>query len=372
MNQNSRIALSLVLITGQYLFGQIDAHATISTMADDNVNNNALYLKSNVTTVMVNGGYDWERDQTLTRLFYDGAFAYYESLLERTNQLHSVNAEFTQWYGNDGQNSVQAGGFIGAAIHRDTYTIFDHSMLSAFINTKYFLTDRLIGKAGYTLRAVSFTTLDDFSYTEHALFAHAAFAAAPTTTVIVQADLGSKFYSTTPSMSSASMRRGVMSSLMPSVTQTIGTVKIGQGITENIGISITERYQWNLQKQTRYLSAEYGYISDDELFDDHYGYEGLHSNAVLTALLSETMTLKFSGGLQNKLYSSLAAYDLNGNYIDAQRSDERSYINISLLRNFDDLGISVKGSAEYIQNNSNDALYHYTNTAFTLELGIPF
>ncbi|MFA6455246.1 MAG: hypothetical protein WCW40_00380 [Bacteroidota bacterium] len=372
MKQLHRITLALLLLAGQQLFGQINAHASVSSMADDNVNNNAQNLKSNVTSFMFTGGYDWEAEKTLTRLFYDGTFTYYESLLERTNHQHSVTAEFTQWYGDDDQHSIQAGGFIGTAINRDAYTLFDHSMLSVFINSKYFLSDRLINKTGYTLRSVSFSVLDDFSYTEHALFGQLAFAAVPTTTIIVQADLGSKFYSTTPSMSSASMRKGVMSSLMPSVTQTIGTVKIGQGITDNIGISITERYQLNLQKQTRYLSSEYGFISDDELFDDHYGYEGLHSNATVTALLSETTTLKVSGGIQNKLYSSLAAFDVNGNYAAGQRSDERSYLNITLLKRFDEQGISVKGSIDRIQNSSNDALYHYNNTAVTLELGIPF
>jgi hypothetical protein len=365
-------ALMTFVILGQNMYGQFNAHTTISSMYDDNVNNNALQLKSNVSILNFNGGYSWDSDNSMANVFYDGSFTYYESLLERTNHFHSINADYTKLYGDDNQNALNMGGLVGTSLNRDAYTIFDHSQYSAFINYKYFVADWMINKGGYTFRTIKFATLSDFSYTEHSLFAHAAFSVTPTTTFIMQTDIGSKFYSSTPAMANSSMRKGVISSLMPSVTQLIGMVKIGQRITEEIGLNLTERYQWNLQKQTRYLSSEYGFISDDELFDDHYGYEGLHSSATLTALLSESMTLKLSGGIQNKLYSSLSAFDLSGNIVADQRMDTRTYINIGLQRNFEDLGISLKGSVDIIQNTSNDSFYDYKNNAFTLELGIPF
>jgi len=341
-------------------------------MADDNVNNNALQLKSNVTTFNLNSGYSWDNESSFTSLYYDGTFTYYESFLQRTNHFHSINAEFIQLYGEEDQNVLTTGGLLGTSINRDDYVIFDHSQLSGFINYKYFASEWLINKFGYSFKSISFSSLEDFSYTEHAVFAHAAFAVSPTTTAIVQSDLGTKFYSSTPSGSSSSMRKGVMSSLLPSVTQLTGMVKLGQRITDELGVSITERYQWNIQKQTRYLSSEYGFISDDELFDDHYGYEGFHTNAVITALLSESITLKLSGGIQDKLYSTLSAYDWNGNIVAAQRIDTRSYVNIGLQKNFDDIGFSLKGAVDVIHNSSNDSFYSYKNNAFTLEISVPF
>lgn len=365
------VLLTFVLL-GQNALGQINAQTTISSMYDDNVNNNALQLKSNVTTLDFNGGYGWDSERSMATMFYDGTFTYYESLLERTNQFHSLNADYTMLYGNEDQHSLTISGLIGTSLNRVAYAILDHSQYSTSVKYKYFVTDWIINKGGYTFHALKFSTLSDFSYTEHSLFAHAAFAVAPTTTVIFQADLGSKYYSTTPSRASSSMQKGVPASLMPSVTQFIGTVKLGQRISDEIGVSISERYQWNLQKQTRYLSSEYGYISDDELFDDHYGYEGLHSVATVTTLLSESSTLKLSGGRQNKLYSSLSAFDMNGNTVADQRIDTRTYLNIGFQQNFENLGISLKGSVEFIQNFSNDAFYNYNNNALALELGIPF
>ena len=62
-------------------------------------------------------------------------------------------------------------------------------------------------------------------------------------------------------------------------------VRAGQSIFENTGLSMTAQYQWNIQKESRYLVSEYGSISDDAIFDDHYGYEGLQISAMLTQVL---------------------------------------------------------------------------------------
>ena len=372
IRSTSAIVIVSLFLFRQILSAQFNIRPTISSMADDNVNNNALQIESNVTTFNLNSGYLWDNESNFTSLYYDGTFTYFESFLQRTNHFHSINGEFIQLYGEESQNILTTGALIGTSINRDDYVIFDHSQLAGYITYKYFLNDWLINKFGYSFKSISFSSLEDFSYTEHSIFAHAAFAATSTTTAIVQADIGTKFYSTTPSGSSSSMRKGVISSLLPSVTQLTGILKLGQRITDDLGVSVTERYQWNIQKQTRYLSSDYGFISDDELFDDHYGYEGFHTNAVITALLSETVTLKLSGGVQDKLYSSLSAYDWDGNVVATQRVDSRLYGNILLQKEFIDLGFVLKTSLDVIRNTSNDAYYDYTNNAFTVELSLPF
>ena len=113
-------------------------------------------------------------------------------------------------------------------------------------------------------------------------------------------------------------------------------------------------------------------ISADELFDDHYGYEGLQSSLMVTRVFPGSLIAKLSGGVVNKLYSSLPAYDLEGNVLANQRVDTRSYLNLQIEKNFENLGFSSKIGAEIIYNKSNDPFYNYHNTAFTFELNIPF
>jgi hypothetical protein len=140
---------------------------------------------------------------------------------------------------------------------------------------------------------------------------------------------------------------------------------------EGTGLSLTTKYQWNIQKQTRYLSSSYGAVSDDELFDDHYGYEGLQTSLMLTHLLSESMLLRVTGGVQNRLYSSLAAYDLDGNVLSSQRNDQRASLSLLFQRDFQ-MGFTLKAAIDFIRNYSNDPYYDYRNTAVALELSLPF
>ncbi|MBP6672676.1 MAG: hypothetical protein KA247_05980, partial [Bacteroidetes bacterium] len=355
----NHLTLAVIIALFQLASAQVFMQTSVSTMLDDNVNNNAEQLKSAVTSLQLNGGYGWSGEDSDVNLFYDGSFVYYSSLLERTNQFHSLNLEYISLFGTEGEHSFSIGTSAGSGLNRDSYTVFDHSVYSLFTNLKFMTNEWMIIKGGYSARSMSFANLSDFSYTEHAVFLHTAFALSATTTAILQTDLGSKFYASTPAGESSTIRKGGLSSLMPSVTQVIGTVKIGQRLTDELGLSLSERYQWNIQKQTRYLSSEYGFISDDELFDDHYGYEGLHSSVSLTALITGSFTVKLSGGIQNKLYSTLPAYDLEGTYIADQRIDSRSYLNLKGKRNFTDYGFSLTAAFDIIKNSSNDAYYEY-------------
>jgi hypothetical protein len=244
-------------------------------------------------------------------------------------------------------------------------------LLAVSASYKQFLSDNIINKFGYSFRSMSFDELGDFSYSEHALSGSFSVALPTSTTLIFQGDLGSKFYTTAnPAEGSGGMRKGT-SSIMPSVTQLTGLVRVGQSIVEGTGLSLTTRYQWNIQKQTRYLSSSYGFISNDELLDDHYGYEGLQTSLMLTQILDESMLLRITGGVQNRTYSSLAAYDLDGNQVAYRRVDERSYVSLFFQRNFD-VGFTLKAAYDLIWNASNDAFYEYHNNALTLEFTLPF
>jgi hypothetical protein len=365
-------ALLLGLLTGQNGFAQFSLAPSVSTMYDDNVNNNYQQIRSSISTLSLSTGYTWQSEVSISKIYYDGSYDYFQALPERTNHNHSVNAAYSHAFGDDGEKLLNLGGAYGINLNRGTYVFFDHSAVSAFANYKYFINERIINKIGYSFRTLAFSTLKDLSYSEHTIFIHGAFAVTQTTTAILQADLGAKYYSSAATAANSTTGQGKSSSIAPDVTQLIGTLKVGQSLAERTGVSLTMRYQFNLQKESRYLSAEYGFISDDEIFDDHYGYEGLHTSIMLTQLLSETMLVKVTGGIQNKMYSSLSAFDLGGNLLADERKDARQYLNLLLEKRFPSLGISLKGAVDIIRNKSNDSYYDYRNNAYTIELGIPF
>ncbi len=355
---------------------QLRIGANVTTMYDDNVNNNYLRITDKVAQLSLQTAYEWERETHNTQIFYTGTLNYYDAVNERSFHYHSTGLTYSKLFGRDRQSLLNAGATYNLRADREAYTFYDHQQFSAYANLKHPLTENLLGRFGYSLRSLNFKELGDFNYTEHYFFAQLTRSLATKSTIIVEADLGTKIYATgnvDTTTSQTGMRgrgRLMTTTSTPSVTQLIGLARVGQSLFEGTGLSVTAQYQINLQKEARFLSSDYGTISDDELFDDHYGYEGLQTSVMLTQLLPVGLVMKISGGAQNRNYADRPAYDLLGTQIADKRIDTRRILSAQLEKQFKSLGISLGLSYDYIRNSSNDLYYDYRNHAFAVELAI--
>ena len=372
MTKRWQYVLTAATVLIQILSAQVHGTLTLSGTADDNVNNSAVVTGSSISTTGLSAGYWMELFGGGLDLSYDGAYQYYGSALYRTSYYHSGELSFQRAFNEEETDALMISASYASGFYRDDYSLYDHSSFIAGMQYKYPIGERFIHTMLYSGSVVSYPGLQDFSYTEHRIMTSGASAVTPTTTLILQADLGAKFYGTDGMEGNSAMRKGVMSSVLPSVSQLTGMAKVGQRITENIGLSLSSRYQWNIRKQTRYLETPYGGIADDELFDDHYGYEGWHTSLMYTHLLSETMTAKVTGGVQQRIYSSLAAFDLAGTMTADRREDSRRYLNVTLKQEFPELGLTLHGTLDLIDNVSNDAWYDYRNTVAGIGITVPF
>lgn len=364
-------ALLLAPVFAERAKAQVEFEGSVTGMYDDNINNNSLQIGDRISTLHLNTGYTLESSTWGARLYYDGTLNYFQSVIERTNQFHSGNLTITHSSGEEAQNLLDLGLSFGQGMYRGGYSFYNHSVLAASATYEYNPDETMSDRVGYSFRSVAFSELGDFSYVEHLLMNNFTLSLPASTTIIARADLGAKFYPTTSSTGgTGQMRRGGVT-IMPSVTQLSGMIRIGQGIFDGTGLSLMTRYQWNIQKQTRYLSSDYGVISDDELFDDHYGYEGPQTSLMLTQVLSESMLLRLAGGWQNKIYSTLGAYDLGGSQVADSRRDNRSFVSLFVQKEFD-LGFTLNATYELIRNSSNDDYYDYSNNAATFQVSVPF
>lgn len=372
MTKRWQFILTAAAVLTQILSAQIHGTVTLSETADDNVNNSAVVTGSSVSHTGLTAGYWLELFGGGLDLSYDGAYQYYGSALYRTNSYHSGEITFQRPLNGEESDEWTISAAFASGDFRDEYSLFDHSLFTGMTQYKYPIGERFIHTMLYSGGVVSYPGLQDFSYSEHRIMTSGAAALTPTTTLILQADLGAKFYGTESAEGNSAMRKGMMSSVLPSVSQLTGMMKVGQQITENIGLSLSARYQWNIRKQTRYLETPYGGMADDELFDDHYGYEGWHTSMMYTHLLTETMTAKVTAGVQQRIYSSLAAFDLTGTMTASQREDSRRYLNLTLKQEFPELGVTLHGTLDLIDNVSNDAWYDYRNTVAGIGITVPF
>ena len=367
------ICLALV-ITLSTSWSQTNIEAAVGTMLDDNVNNNSLRLSDRITTLGLQAGYDWITDATNTGLEYSGSYNYFGIVPGRTYQYHTAGFTFAQLFGEEQQTLWKSGASYGIRSDREDYAFYDHTSLSVYTTIKTPLSENILGRTGYTFRTMRFSELEAFDYAEHSLFAQTSFFLPSRTTVIAEASLGYKLYRTPNDDSSVVNRgrgRGSSVTSSPSVTQATGLVRIGQGLGENTGVSLTGGYQINLQKEVRYLGSDYGVVSDDEIFDDHYGYEGPQASLMLTQMLPWEMQARLTGSWQRRTYASQSAYDALGTLVAADRLDTRMALNVQLHIPIDWLGCTVGLAYDYIRNTSNDTFFTYGNNAITLQLSYP-
>ncbi len=117
-------------------------------------------------------------------------------------------------------------------------------------------------------------------------------------------------------------------------------------------------------------------ISDDEIFDDNYGYEGTSFEITLTQILPWSMMSSLSTSYGNKNYVNRPAYDLNDNIISNKRVDKLFVTSFMLEKTFSVSGFinsfSISLLYDYIDNNSNDLFYKHNNNVGAVNFEVGF
>lgn len=376
MKRITFLALLSFMLGFKAAWAQFSIGARVMTMYDDNVNNDHLGISDKVALLSLQAARDWENTARNTQLFYTGAYNYFDQVRERTFHYHAMGLAHSHLFGEEQQTQLNAGLTYNLRRNRESYTFYDHRQVAAYVNLKHDWAERWRGRFSYSFRYLRFDELSDFNYVEHYGFAQLTQSFTTKTTLILEADLGAKIYTSANLEETGSISRGrgysgrTVTTAKPMVTQLAGIARFGQGIFPGTGLSLITQYQFNLQKDSRYLSSEYGVISDDELFDDHYGYEGPQVNVMLTQLLPAGIMVKISGGRQERNYSERPAYDLAGNQTADARADKRRVFSTQLEKTFKPLGFSLGLAFDYIRNESNDLFYDYTNNAFAVQLSL--
>lgn len=353
----------------------------VGALIDDNAFNNALQIKDRLTEVVFQAGHDWETESGNTQLLYTGTLDYFSLLPARSFQLHSAGLNYAHLSGEEDETLVNLGGSFALRRDHAEFNIYDYSLGTASGGVRTYLSDILLLKGGYTFSLASFPNLREFDYLEHLLVLQGALSLPSRTTIIVEGNLGFKDYTTANADTAGSTGTmggqygrggGVAEADAPGVTQFTGAIRLGQGITEWTGVSLTGQVQVNLRKDARYLTIEGGVLTDDELFDDHYGYEGPMASLMLTQILPAEFRLRGTGAFQERRYSNRPAFDMAYVQVADQRIDRRTTARLELEKGFASLGLQLSFAFEHIVNASNDVFYTYRNDAISFRLGYTF
>ena len=207
---------------------------------------------------------------TALNLYYTGGtnlFAEYDDLFS-----HSHRAGLSYVRPGEGRNALYAGVESTVRLDRPLYDYRDYLRGKAYLRAKIYLRPTLLFRTGYTLRSAEYVHARDYSFLEQSAFARISHFLPTRTTLEVRSELGAKTYirAATDSIAGTALSR---SNGGRTLMELVLRAKVAQSLTRYTGLQVEYLERMNLAGYSRYREEE-TYNPDDELFDDHYSYEG--------------------------------------------------------------------------------------------------
>ncbi|MBN1561600.1 DUF560 domain-containing protein, partial [candidate division KSB1 bacterium] len=315
--------------------------------------------------------YDALSERAGLRAFYQGAATLFENYDARSYSLHQVGLSYYNYVNGSESQKLNVGLNANARLHRDEYRWYEYKQGYFFASYKTVLRPQLYGYIGVNSRVRTYDDLQPYSYLQHVAFLRLSSFFNSGTSLIAEFDFMHKDYlhaDATPGEFAELQTDGDGQS-----KQLVGIVRVAQAITLKTGLSAQLTVRRNLASSVRYLiDAEGYYYSDEELFDDPFGYAAEQLDIALKQKLPWKMQLELGGVYMMKHYSNRLALDLQGYpFADLRLRDDRRFIGQITLskawqvsRSIAPLIFSIDLS--YMKNDSNDPYYVYNMRSFSV------
>lgn len=298
------------------------------------------------------------------RLFYQGNATLFETYNYRNYQLHKAGLAFYNFLSEKG-DKLSAGLDVQTRRHREEYRWYEYNQAYVYVNLKWRVQPQLFMYVGTNFRARDYKELTPYSYWQHWLYVRLNRSFNTGTSIIGELDVMRKQYlnsETSPLIEFP----GLVTDGDGNNQQWVALVRVGQALSPKTGVSAQFLLRRNLQSSVRYLINNEGfYYSDDELFDDIFGYESEQVQVTLKQKLPWNVVASLGGTWYLKHYTNRLALDLQGYpFADGRLRDDERFVGwLSLTKTWRyskslhpvqfDVDVSL------INNGSNDPYYTY-------------
>jgi hypothetical protein len=368
------------------VLAQFSSRLEVSSAYDDNVFRSPDPTEDFVSDLSLDLSYKFNNSNV--QINYNGNFIFYRSLNERNLSLHRLSLNYFKSFGKDDLHSF----FIGVngltRIDGEEYKEYDYKQLYAYANVRLDL-ESLFIKTGYNFRYRDYITFSELNNLRHYLFLQINKSFTTRTTMIMEADLGYKVFTTPVYFTSleesihdgggsgpgSGMMTGssfpvTISTSVPPMGQLTLLGRISQSVFEKMGVYVQYRKQINLSDQITSITGN-SFYQDEELFDDPFSYEGEEISTQLTWIMPWSMRLQLGGSLFYKSYINDTAYTSFSDTLGSggQRIDKQKNLFLNFTKSFmfnkkwlNTLQFNMY--VGYSNNESNSIWYNYTNRLF--------
>jgi hypothetical protein len=366
MNRKISSLHLLVLLMATFSFNaqaQFYFTADVEGYYDDNIFNNYLNESDFINAFTGELGYDIETEQNIFEIYYTGFINRYYEYTDKSTTIHKFGAVNTYLF-SENDNPLNVGLNYTVRINKEDYYIYDFNQISAYANYMHSISESNKIQLGVIGNRIDYENFSLFSHYQLKAFLRSVNSFESRTSLTVAAEIDQKIY----------IEKMQNQGLADEVLQAKLYLQLGQGITDDLGLSAYAFFRNNLSGGNRYFNTiEYIYY-EEELFNDIYSNEGIETGLTLSYLFLPNIMGKISGRYEIRNYTDLPAADVEGNDLNELRHDNQYSAGVSLEFGLGEIlsGLYLSLNYNYIKNISNDYYYYYNNQIYAITLGFDF
>lgn len=337
--------------------------ADVEGYYDDNIFNNYLNESDFINAFTGELGYDFESEQNNFEIYYTGFFNRYYDYADKSTTIHKIGAVNTYLF-SENDNPFNVGINYTVRINKEDYYIYDFNQISAYANYMHSIGENNKFQLGVIGNRIDYENFSLFSHYQLKAFLRSINSFEGRVSLTIGAEIDQKLY----------VEKMQSQGLADEVLQAKLYLQLGQGITDDLGLSAYGFFRNNLSGGNRYFNTTNYIYYEEELFNDIYSNEGIETGLTLSYLFLSNIMGKISGRYEIRNYTDLPVADENGNELDEMRQDNQYSFGASLEFGLSEFvnGLYLALNYNYIKNISNDYYYDYTNQIYAITLGFDF
>ena len=321
--------------------------------------------------------FDSIEDSQGLRAYYKGSGTLFQKFDYKSFQTHGLGLSYFSYLSENGDR-LNAGLNASTRLHSADYKYYEYQQGDGFANVKVLLQPQTFGYAGVSFRSRNYSSLSPYSYWQGMAYMRASRFFNSGTTLIAEVDYMQKQYlDANPGQLQDFF--GLQTEGNGASRQIVGLLKAAQAIDPKTGLSAQLLVRRNLASSVRYiLDSEGYYYSDEELFDDVFGYAAEQVNVTIKRNLPWKMQANLGGTFMAKHYTNRLALDLDGYAFDdlSLREDARSIVWLTLKKTWQYstymAPVNLELTFTYLDNASNDPYYNFHTRFFSFGISQSF
>lgn len=369
----SLLVLTLIALLPLVASAQWKSEGSLSTTFESNVLRSYSPYQDQITEGILYVAHQWDFPAITGVLSCQLNSVSFNDLDEHNFSINTLGISGEHTFGDGGWLK----GGLQAAQREDTETntTLDYREFGLFLDARIPCKENLTAVTGYRLRKRLYRMATELDNWENFVYGGVTLAFSDGTTVSMLSEVGYKKYLLPVFSASGSGKSGGDAA---EVGQLVNTLRFSRPLLDNLGLMVYGRGRLNFGDQEVYLfGLSPKYVSENDLYDDRYGYESRECGGMLSCRLPHALVLRIGYDYSDKRYQQMAL-DLDGNVIvdEGARHDTMSGMWGRAEKRFSFSGnkrqLNLYGEYKWLRNTSNDPFYRYSASSTTIGVAVIF